>query len=308
MNLNSIQDFLPDVYDGVLETDALVFAMDSVLDMSKQEVDRALSNQFVMTMDIEAIEAREQQLGIVADPTTENIGFRRLRLLNRYSTSPPFTMCYLKQKLDEIIGVGNWEVFLDYDNYTLYVQTVSVDQNWYHELEFTINSIKPANIVYTNTPHLIHNLLLSETVDWSKYVNNYIMDSWILGQKPFISIVQQGEIVMSNIRSMTDAFLEDVASFVTTDIVDVLINDTITITSFLTKSPDGVTAVIEYDVTPAMVPAINNIKLRGASEKVLTNSSVYIPVTNTVRCKHSIPVMEGTNIQPAATSTMRGAV
>lgn len=302
MNSRKVREFFPSVYDEVLEIDRLAEAEDAILDMVEYEIARALGNQFIMTSDYSGIEEREKMLGIIADPNTENIGFRRERLLNRYAMQTPFTLRFLKQKLDEIVGVGNWTTWVDYPNYTLYVQSTALDQNWYNELEFTINSIKPANIVFTNNPLLNHHVLLSETVDWSRYVNNYVMDQWVLGAKPFISIEQQGEIVMAGQRSIQDVLLEDVAGFIITDIVDAYINNTTVITDFITKQTDGTQAIIEYNITPAMTSTISNIKLRGVGGKVLTDSNVYIPVTNVVRTKHTIPVSEGVNVAEAGST------
>ena len=51
-------------------------------------------------------------------------------------------------------------------------------------------------------------------------------------------------------------------------------------------------AIVEYDILGSLTNEVTNIKLLGAGGKVLTESTVYIPVIDSVTCKHTIPVKE----------------
>ena len=103
----------------------------------------------------------EQVFRIVPNPQVESLAFRRTRVLNRISTRPPYTLGFLYQKLDELIGPGEWKVTVDYPNYTLYIESAAQNQNYATELAFTINRIKPAHIVWVNAPFVRTGLLLS---------------------------------------------------------------------------------------------------------------------------------------------------
>ena len=88
-------------------------------------------------------------------------------------------------KKDELIGPGLWEVHVDYPNYTLYIESSAQNQNYATEVAFTINRIKPAHIVYVNTPFIRSGLLLSEQIERLIRTYNYKLGSWALGALPF---------------------------------------------------------------------------------------------------------------------------
>ena len=98
---------------------------------------------------------------------------------------------------------------------------------------------------------------------------------------------------MPEMKSVQDALLNDTAEFVADDIASVLINDSIAITNFETKSVTGNQLTMEYEVTPSMTSLITNIKLLRADDEILTESDVYVPVSETVLSKHIIRVKEG---------------
>lgn len=313
-----LSSYVPSYYNKVQEMDALMQVEQSMLDEFQYEMLRAFQNTFVLTADLSGIQLFESMLSIVANPSTEDLEFRRQRVLNRLTTSPPFTMRFLKQKLDAIIGEGKWQVTMDYDNYTLYVEASALNQNWYSELEFTINQIKPCNIVFINRPRTDMSMALSEEISYRTMKWNYVLGSWFLGRLPFVTIqgsevlewyyklgswelgkkpfalTEGGNIIkMATTPSIKDALLEDTAKFVVTDVAAVLINDEIKITDFTLKQASGRFVTLEYQVTSAMTDVVSNIKLLKDDDTVLTESNVYVPVKDTILSKHNIQVKEG---------------
>lgn len=313
-----LNSYVPSYYRKVDEMDALMEVEQSIVDEYQVNMLTAFQNTFILTADISGIELFETMFSIVANPSTEDLEFRRQRVLNRMTTSPPFTLRFLKQKLDAIIGEGKWKVTMDYANYTLYVEASAVNQNWYTELEFTINQIKPCNIVFINRPRTDLSLSITEEISYKTMKWNYILGSWLLGRLPFATIegaeviewyyklgqwplgknpfalTEGGNIVkMATTPSIQDALLQDTAGFVVTDIAAVLINDETKITNFTIKSASGRFVTLEYQVTSAMTSVVTNIKLLKSDDTVLTDSNVYVPVTDTILSRHSIEVKEG---------------
>lgn len=288
-----LTSFVPTVYEGVVEMTDIMNAEDNIMDIARMEMSSAFANTFVLTADESGVIMFEKMLGIIADPQTQDLEFRRQRIINRLSMSPPFTYRFLKQKLDEIIGVGAWAAYIDFDNYTLYVESSATDQNWYSEMEFTINRIKPCNIVFINVPYTAPVLTLSEQVSYSTLKWWYRQSAWKLGQHPFATTDGGGIIKMADVKSIQQALLNDTADFVLEDIASVLLNDSISVSEFrLRQVVDNVVSV-EYAVTPDMTNLITNIKLMRADDTVLTQAAVYVPVTQTVISKHIITVKEG---------------
>lgn len=289
----STRELFPSVYDGVLEISVLAETDDVLLDQALAQLEQAQLNQFILTADEETIEVYEKMFSILANPSTESLEFRRERILNRMSLQPPFTMRWLQNKLDEIIGVGKWNACVDYANRTLYVESFIVNQLWFNELRITINRIKPCNLVFINKPLLIEDVLASETVFTSAKHYNYVLGHWQLGQKPFATIDPEEVIKLPSVKSIDNNLLTDVAAFSASDIVAVRLNGSVKISEFTTKEGQGTMTLIEYEVKPAQAREITQIELLGTGDRVLTSSAVYIPVTEAVICKHTINFKEG---------------
>ena len=289
----STRGLFPSVYNGVLEISVLSETDDVLLDRALAKLERAQLNQFILTADEETISVYEKMFSILANPTTETLQFRRERILNRMSLQPPFTMRWLQNKLDEIIGVGKWNAYVDYANRTLYVESFVVNQQWFNELRITINRIKPCNLVFVNKPLIMADVVANETIVSATQHYNYILGQWQLGQEPFITTDSEEVIKLPIVKSINPNLLADVASFSATDVVAVRLNGSVKLSDFVTKSGQGTTTIVEYKVKPAQASEITQIELLGTGDRVLTASAVYIPVTEAVICKHSINFKEG---------------
>jgi hypothetical protein len=295
MNDKSIKNYFPDLYAGCVETDTLCQVEDELISLFEDDLEVAMNNQFIETSNEDGIRYRELRLGISANTQTEDVQFRRDRLMGRYTTSPPFTLIFFKQRLNDIVGKNNWELNIDYNERTLYVETSATNQNWYQELEFTINYLKPVNMVFVNVPRISNELALSEQISYtdSAPIWNYRMRAWRLGLLPFASRTGGGILKLPTAPSIKSKLLENTAGLIITDIHSAKINNSIVITDFEMKSSLGDQAIVEYEVTPAMTGLVTNVKLLDSSNNVLTESQVYVPVTQTIRNKHIIKVKEG---------------
>lgn len=303
----TLASYVPTVYKDIVEMDTIIESEQILIDEHNIEALQAFNNTFVLRADEKGIQMFEFMLNIVASPTKEDLEFRRQRVLNRMSMSPPFTFRFLKKKLNEIIGEGRWDASVDFNNFTLYIESSALSQNWYTELEFTITQIKPCNMIFTNVPRTDIYMSLTEEISVRTMNWNYLLGHWSLGAKPFASIIDsevledsplaltEGGVIikMADIKSIKDALIEDTANFVLSDIHSVLINDTVEITDFRVSAVVYNVVTLEYQVTPAMCSEIENIKLRKEDGTVLTESQVYVPVTATVLSKHNIKIKEG---------------
>lgn len=283
---------LPPWYREILDYQEICKTEKEQFDALAAEITTVADNFFTQTMDAGAVSQWEQIFKITPDPATETLEFRRARIQNRLSTRPPFTLAFLYQKLDELIGPNKWTVRVDYANYTLYIESSAEDQSYATEVAYTLNSIKPAHIVYYNSPYVQNGLLLAETIEFSKNVYNYRLGAWGLGILPFASETEHEVIKMATTPSITEALLADTADFISSDVASARINGTISITN-ITKAVDGNVLSVTYSVSPSMTSAITKIELLDASGVVLTASTLYVPVADTIVMKHKIPVAEG---------------
>ena len=283
---------LPPWYREILDYQVICKTEAQQFELLAQEIVAIADNFFFQTMDEGSVLQWEQILGIVANPSTETLDFRRARLINRISLRPPFTLGFLYQRLDELIGPGQWQVTVDYPNYALYIKSYAQDQSYATELSVTIGRIKPAHIVYVNTPYVRTGILLSETIELSQRIYNYKLGAWGLGVLPFAEEEGQGVIKMPETPSIQAALLTDTANFVSGDIASARINGSIAISS-ISKTVTGSTLEVTYTVTQSQTDAITSAELLDADGNVLTSSTVYVPVSESTIMKHIIPVAEG---------------
>ena len=257
--------------------------------------EKVLDQFFIDTMCEESILRMEKMLNILPDPTKETLEFRRDRVKNRFLITPPFSVRYLRNQLDSAIGVGNYTLTVDNNNYTIYLESSALNQNWYEEIIFTINKVKPCNMIFTNKPLLTSSILSSEQQEAFDLSYNYVLDKWSLGEKPFADLINQKTIKDADKMSISQSFLNNITTFVDKKISKVKVNDKIEITDFETKQVTENTLQIEYAVKKEQIEngIITNIKLLDNTGAELSNSPVYVPITYDTLVKHTIKIKEG---------------
>lgn len=293
--MSDLKQYLPWLYKDIVEMDALMDTEDSLFSKLTDEYIRGRDNQYILTADEYGIRIFEDIINIVPDPSTETLDFRRQRLINRFRTQPPFTFRWLQGKLNEIIGVGKWNAWVDNENYTLYIESSAEDQKWFQEISITVNNTKPANIIFVNRPLVVHDVLTNETINLKELIWNYRLGTiWKLGDKPFISYNDKGVIVLATTPSIQQAMLNKLATFSATEIAKVRINGTHIITDFEVKSASANVVTVQYNVrTESGITNVTRIELLDSANNVLTLSNVYIPLVLGVNLKHTILVKEG---------------
>lgn len=178
---------LPEFYQDFLEFAELDRVETGLLNQAEDGINAVLDNAYVETMDSETIKRMEVFFGIVNQPD-EDLDFRRLRLLNRIQTKPPFTKLWLQQKLDDLLGPGATIVEVDGPNFTLYVSVNIEDAALFREFNHLIATVKPANIIYQQRTSMNSNLELVHNISYKPVTYNYKLGSWQLGALPFRSL------------------------------------------------------------------------------------------------------------------------
>ena len=188
--MNRLLEYLPTIYHEVLDFVELTDSESQEVVSVESAIQQLLNDQFVDAASESAIRRRERILGIQADPNTETLDFRRKRLINRYSTKPPFTVRYLQRQLDSLVGAGLTIVSVDPQQFLLTVTTNIDNASIFKEVERTIQVVKPANLVYQQQTSLQDTIELRERIKAQKVLSwNYRLDgSWTLGNEPFANL------------------------------------------------------------------------------------------------------------------------
>lgn len=183
---NRLMAQLPEFYHDILDFIELTETQESEVISVEQAINQLFDNEFVMSSNERAVRRRERMLGIQADPTRETLDFRKKRLVNRYSTKPPFTMRYLQERLDFLVGQGRAITSVDPQSFVLRVTAGIEDAALFKEVEHTVKSIKPANVVYQQETALGDTLVFSESISMRTLTRETRLSTlWRLGRRPF---------------------------------------------------------------------------------------------------------------------------
>lgn len=285
----NIIEYLPTWFRNIMDYQALCTTESQQMETLAQAIQTVADNFYFQTMNENAVQMWEQIFSIVPNPQTETLAFRQQRLINRIQMQPPFTLQFLYNKLDQLIGPGKYEINIDYPNYTLYILSSAENQAYATEVSYTIGRIKPAHIVYINKPYTADSVNLTESVSLSELVWNYKLGTWGLGLSPFTSTQEKEVIVVPSVYSIQNELLNDTATAVSENVASAQINGAIPI-SAIDKSTSGNVAQITYTVTPDQTTLITQVALLDSSGNVLTTSPVYVPVTGSTILTHKITV------------------
>lgn len=285
--------YLPDWFREIAEFGEIMKTETEQFDSLSEAMQTVKDNFFIQSMDQETIWAWEKAIGIAANPAVESLEFRRARLINRISTRPPFTLQFLYEKLDELIGVGKWDLEIDYPNYTIYIEASASDQNWAGEILVTLNTVKPCHMAYISRSAVWSTLLMNEGIDLIKLTYNYRLNSWGLGLRPFADEQNQGVIVMPGQLSIQPELLDQTAAFVSQNVACARVNGNVLIETINKSTTENIVTIF-YNITQEQAPTVTQVELLDADGEVLSSSGVYVPVLGTATFKHIFTLKEGT--------------
>lgn len=291
-----IKPYFPSLYENILEIDNLVKVENDLFENLNSEFDKAIRNEYVVTADKETIKKYETLLRIT-DGDDKELNFRRQRILNRLAMNMPFTIKALKQKLDELIGKGNYNVFVNPDEFSLYVESKILNQVWFNETYITIHKMKPANIIFINKPFIDEKILANEEITLAQREYNYRLGStWRLGTLPFKSLHQKGAIKLKENKSIQNYFINELKNFALSKIGYIKLNDIKVINEFITKNIVDGKLTLEYAVLKKFgLTEITKVEVYTSDDNLLTSINLYVPIIEDLEFKHVINIEEGVN-------------
>lgn len=193
--LNRLLEYLPELYYDVIDFKELTDTESTEMVSLQMAIDQLLDDRFVDTASEQAIKRRESMLGIQADPSIETLDFRRKRLVNRYSTKPPFTVRYLQQRLDFLVGSGRAIATIDELDFILTVTMGISDGALFQEVQRTIHSMIPANLIYLQRTSLMDRIRFREGIRSKTLVRQTrLSTNWRLGSTSF-SVIEPEVVV-----------------------------------------------------------------------------------------------------------------
>lgn len=193
--MGKIAEHWPELYQDIRDFMELAGTEEAELQLMENAVSKLLNDQFVPTASESTIKRREKMLNIQADPIAETLEFRKSRILNRYRTKPPFSIRYLQNRIDALVGPGLVTVTVNPQTYTLTIAASLPNAAAFKEVAYTIQQVKPANIVYEQTTDVAEGIVFSETMTRTGLTRlTRLSTGWRLGRTPFAE--RQEEILV----------------------------------------------------------------------------------------------------------------
>lgn len=302
---------LPPHFSNINELNKLFEIEEELFHDADEKMNTVRNNNFIQTADIVGIEKFEELFGIVPEPT-DTLEFRRFRVLNRISMKPPFTTPFLRSRLNDLLP--NYTLTFDYDNYIMYIESYMENSQYFNELNITISTIKPCNIVLRYKPLIRRNLLINSETKYTRGKWNYILNgTWYFNQDlPFYSVLsrakkngnnntpqfiknlEQNKLILKspNMKSFNVDYLMYLKDLITKSITKVILTNTNQETNEITSFTVQENGVLEYFV-PQTFGNINNIKLYSNDMIVENYDTIWLSNGADANIKHEITLLEG---------------
>lgn len=177
---------LPLIFQDISEFLEIAKTVDIEIALLEAHIEQIFHNRFVQTSNEYAIKRLEKLFNIQADPTIESLDFRKKRIINRQSTKVPFTLRFLQDRLNFLVGEGRAAVSADWHTSILTVKADIGDAKVFKEVEHTIKTIKPASMVYQQQTALSNTITFEEHISMRQITRmTRLSTTWKLGNTPF---------------------------------------------------------------------------------------------------------------------------
>lgn len=138
-------DYLPEFIGSFKEMQTLQSILGDEVNEAIQSFYKAFYNSFVNYTDVHGIEIFEEMFDI--NVTSENIDDRRMAVLAVINKALPYSYNGFMGMLEAMCGAGNYELNMDYGDYTLIVKLGIAASAQYKTIKELCAQIVPANIL-----------------------------------------------------------------------------------------------------------------------------------------------------------------
>lgn len=145
MPFKELSLYLPDYWDHVLDIDILYKAVSTQIKPAIKAYEKVKKGQYVQSMSLDRIKEYEKMFHIT--PASQQVEDRRQQLLSTISRQTPYSLPFLENYLNQILGKYRWyHVLLKNEwRYILYIDFRL--RNFKSHVMKMIDSIMPAHIL-----------------------------------------------------------------------------------------------------------------------------------------------------------------
>ena len=145
-----ISDYIPNLYNNNTEFLSIIYSEQEELESKlKIALKNIFKDTFAKIATINGIENWEKLLNIILDDNSDNIEYRRNRVLTRLSTTTSLTYKWLEESLNNLLGENNFNISLDGANYTITINVANLLNDTAESIYDLYRPLIPANLVMT---------------------------------------------------------------------------------------------------------------------------------------------------------------
>lgn len=251
-------------------------------DGAKYWADR-LGIQLAIIQDIDDANEWATKLQIVLTGSTlaeKTLEIHKEQLLQLNGFNVNYTWAWLKKKIDDYVGDGNYELSLDIQTFTLIVSTPDASSTWANQVTWLIDKTLPSNIAYYFQIRSDNDYITTLANTWSKTHYQYYLNYWCLGQNPFVK--EQNFINTTDNLNIPDEGWEEIANsfgqIVSYGKWNDLYNAEVIDTKFNIASR-SIECIVQMDFTVGKT-SVTNVKIYDVSDNLLASADVFIPYSN----------------------------
>lgn len=185
INNNFLLKMIPYKFAKIINIQEIYKACIDDINKFNNNLDQVQKNQFIQTCDEDQLSLYEGILNIENGKKLKT-DLRRIQILSIFSNILPFTLVSLIEKVNNILGYNNWELFLDYNKYTLRIKiNISNKREDIESLIITLLPMVPAHIQW----HFYKNIHIEETgnvyiTGYLHKIKNMIINEYQIDNKP----------------------------------------------------------------------------------------------------------------------------
>lgn len=187
-NENELYNTISPIYTDILDIKYILDAAWKLLKTSDNELRIILNNNFIQTCDIETLEKFEVMCGIDKNDKLD-IEFRRQNILNIFAEVLPYTLPKLKELLNTVAGVGNWNLEQDFNSYSLSITIFESFTDIIEMLRTNLITYLPAHINWNITKNIQINSDGGEYLGGYTYQHIVLEMSDMLDEKSFEELI-----------------------------------------------------------------------------------------------------------------------
>lgn len=140
-------EYMPTFLQEVQEFKEIFNSEDIEIEDIKEKIAELLDEVVVQTAKSYGLDRYEKIYGITN--TTTDIERRRFNILSKINNRIPYTLNWLKNKLNNLVGKDNYEIILDHNNYKITVNVAALFNDIAIVLNKDLREQLPANLLIT---------------------------------------------------------------------------------------------------------------------------------------------------------------